>query len=237
LMAVPAERRDTVKSAGAAKPKPAVSFWKVVASPVIWGTFIGTFCYQYFVYHSLTWLPLYFRDARGLDLKDSGLFTGFSFGGMAIVATVAGWWADRLISRGGNPVKVRKTFILAGFVVASTEIFGALSDSNNVSLFFAVFSLSGLGLMTANYWALTQTLIPGAAVGRIVGVQNCAANLPGVVAPWLTGWLRDTTGGYQAPMFTILFFLALGIASYLFLVREKYAPREDLQHAPEKTPA
>jgi hypothetical protein len=54
-----------------------------------------------------------------------------------------------------------------------------------------VFSLTGLGLATANYWALTQTLIPGGAIGRIVGIQNCAANLPGIVAPILTGWLKD----------------------------------------------
>jgi MFS family permease len=94
-----------------------------------------------------------------------------------------------------------------------------------VALFFAVFSLSGLGLMTANYWALTQTLIPGAAVGRVVGVQNCAANLPGIVAPLLTGWLKQTTGGYEAGTQVIWLFLILGIASYVFLVRPKYVPR------------
>ena len=44
-----------------------------------------------------------------------------------------------------------------------------MSDSVPVALFFAVFSLSGLGLATANYWALTQTLIPGGAIGRIPG--------------------------------------------------------------------
>jgi MFS family permease len=100
-----------------------------------------------------------------------------------------------------------------------------MSDSNSVALFFAVFSLSGLGLMTANYWALTQTLIPGAAVGRIVGIQNCAANLPGIVAPLLTGWLNQTTGGHEASLQAIWVFLILGIASYVFLVRPKYVPR------------
>ena len=81
--------------------------------------------------------------------------------------------------------------------------------------------------MTANYWALTQTLIPGAAVGRIVGIQNCAANLPGIVAPLLTGWLKQTTGSYEAPMQAIWFFLIAGVASYVFLVRAKYAPRAE----------
>jgi nitrate/nitrite transporter NarK len=154
------------------------------------------------------------------------MYTLFSFGGMATVSALAGWAADRMIVRGGNPVGVRKAFTIAGFLMASTEVIGALSDSNSVALFFAVFSLSGLGLATANYWALTQTLIPGGAIGRIIGIQNCAANLPGVVAPILTGWLMQKTGSYDAPMQAIWFFMLLGIAAYVFLVREKYAPKE-----------
>jgi MFS transporter, ACS family, D-galactonate transporter len=45
------------------------------------------------------------------------------------------------------------------------------------------------------------------------------------VAPILTGWLKQRTGSYEAPMQAIWVFLLLGIASYLLLVREKYAPR------------
>jgi sugar phosphate permease len=181
---------------------------------------------MYFVYFCMTWMPAYFVERRHLSLGDMGLYTFFSFGGMAAVAALGGWAADALIARGRNPVAVRKAFTIAGFLIASTEVIGALSDSVSVALFFAVFSLSGLGLATANYWALTQTLIPGGAIGRIVGIQNCAANLPGIVAPILTGWLIQTTGHYDAPMQAIWFFLVLGIAAYAFLVREKYAPRE-----------
>ncbi len=217
--------REIERAAARKSAAPPVPFLRVIASPVIWGTIIGTFCYQYFVYYCLTWLPAYFREARGLTSADMGIFTAFSFTGMACVAIGAGWAADRLIDRGFNPVMVRKSFTIAGFVVASTEILGATAESKSMALFWAVFSLSGLGLMTANYWALTQTLIPGAAVGRIVGIQNCAANLPGIVAPLLTAWLLDRTGSYTAPMQAIWVFLILGIAAYLFLVREKYAPK------------
>lgn len=208
-----------------AQNKPDVSFGRVMASPVIWGTVIGTFCYQYFVYFCMTWMPAYFVERRNLSLNSMGLYTGFSFMGMAVVATAAGWVADRLIAGGRDPVRVRKAFTIAGFLMASTEVVGALAESQSVALFFAIFSLSGLGLTTANYWALTQTLIPGAAVGRIVGVQNCAANLPGIVAPIMTGWLKQTTGSYEAPMQAIWVFLILGVAAYVFLVREKYVPR------------
>jgi MFS family permease len=229
--------RDDDRQIEAAQSRQAIGgrvpFGKVLASPVIWGTVIGTFCYQYFVYFSMTWLPAYFVDRRHLSLADSSIYTGFSFLGMAVVATLAGWVADRLIERGGDPVRVRKAFTIAGFLVASTELIGALSDSNSVALFFAIFSLSGLGLTTANYWALTQTLIPGAAVGRIVGVQNCAANLPGIVAPLLTGWLVQSTGSYEAPMKAIWIFLLTGVAAYVFLVRARFAP----QAAPVATKA
>ncbi|MBY0505773.1 MAG: MFS transporter [Bryobacteraceae bacterium] len=201
-----------------------LSFWDTLMSPVMLGTIIGTFCYQYFVYYCLTWLPSYFAEQRGLNVSKSSWFTGASFGGMAIVAILAGWWADRLIARGADPVTIRKRFIIAGFLVASTEILGAYSSSIEVALFWSIFSLSGLGLTTANYWALTQTLLSSAAVGRVVGVQNAAANLPGVVAPWLTGYLLTQTGSYTAPMYSILFFLAMGVGAYVFLVKREYAP-------------
>jgi len=225
LLLVRNDDQDLEKASVRQSSAPAVPFARVIASPVIWGTVIGTFCYQYFVYYCMTWMPAYFVERRNLSLNSMGWFTMFSFSGMAVVAILAGFAADRMIDRGCDPVRVRKGFTIAGFLVASTELIGAMSDSNSVALFFAVFSLSGLGLMTANYWALTQTLIPGAAVGRVVGVQNCAANLPGIVAPLLTGWLKQTTGGYEAGTPVIWLFLILGIASYVFLVRPKYVPR------------
>src|SRR5438270_9258277 len=155
----------------------AMPFGRILASPVIWGTIIGTFCYMYFVYFCMTWMPAYFTERRHLTLGKMGLYTFFSFGGMAIVAALAGWAADLMIGRGGNPVTVRKWFTIAGFAVACTELIGAQSTSVPVALTFSVISLSGLGLATANYWALTQTLIPASAIGRISGVQNCAASV------------------------------------------------------------
>ncbi len=225
LWLVKDEERKPAKQAAKAAAVPPIPFSRILASPVVWGTVIATFCYMYFVYFCMTWMPAYFMEQRHLSLSRMGLFTFFSFAGMAAVATLAGWAADLLIGRGGNPVTVRKWFTIAGFAVACTELIGAQSASVDAALFYAVVSLSGLGLATANYWALTQTLIPAYAIGRVSGVQNTAASVAGIVAPILTGWLKQNTGSYEAPMQAIWFFLLLGVLSYLFMVREKYAPK------------
>ena len=202
-----------------------IPFGRIMASPVIWGTIVASFSYMYFVYFCMTWMPAYFMERRHLSLGKMGLYTFFSFGGMALIATLAGLAADRLIGRGLNPVTVRKWFTVAGFSIATTELIGARATSLETALVFAVVSLSGLGLATANYWALTQTLIPGAAIGRISGIQNCACSVAGIAAPILTGWLLQKTGNYEAPMMAVLVALLAGVLSYLFLIREKYAPR------------
>jgi MFS family permease len=214
------EASEKKASGGASVP-----FGRILASPVIWGTILGTFAYQYFLYFTVTWMPTYFAERRHLNLQSTWLFTFVQFIGMAVVAILAGWAADRMIKKGSDPVKIRKRFAIAGLLVGSTQIIGALAQSNTVAVVFAIVSLSGLGLMTANYWALTQTLIPGGAVGRIVGLQNMAAQAPGIVAPILTGWLVQKTGNYEAPMVMIGVFLLIGIAAYLFLVKREYAPR------------
>jgi MFS family permease len=206
-----------------------IPFGRIMASPVIWGTIVASFSYMYFVYFCMTWMPAYFMERRHLSLGKMGLFTFFSFGGMALVATLAGWGADVLIGRGHNAVTVRKWFTIAGFSIACTELIGARAASLETALVFAVVSLSGLGLATANYWALTQTLIPGAAIGRISGIQNCACSVAGIVAPILTGWLLQKTGNYEAPMLAVLVALLAGVLSYAFMIREEYAPKESVR--------
>jgi MFS family permease len=203
----------------------AVRISDLLRAPAIWGILLGTFAYNYFIYFCLTWLPAYFTEARHLSPTAMSIYTMFSFAGMATVGILAGWAADLIVARRGKPVKVRRLFTLLGFALASTEVIGMLSPSNNVALFFAIFSLTGLGLATANYWALTQTIFPPAVIGRMIGIQNFASNLSGIGASIITGWLKAKTGGYQAAGWAILAVLVLGLLSYGLLVREDATDR------------
>jgi sugar phosphate permease len=201
-------------------------FRTIIASPLVWGAMIVNFCYGYFTFYCMTWMPAYLVEQRGLSLKDSGLYTFFSFAGIAIVALLAGFAADRIIARGHDPVIVRKAFVIAGFAGATTVLLGAYASSLEMALFWNVFSLSCLGLTTANNLALCRlTLIPAPAIGLVTGVQQVATSLSGGVAASLSGWLLQTSGSYLLPMQVILVFLILGALTTVVLLRERYAPK------------
>jgi MFS transporter, ACS family, D-galactonate transporter len=198
----------------------------ILSSPVVWGTIIINFCYNYFVFYCMTWMPAYLVEKRHLSLTKMGAFQFFSFMGIALVALGTGWIADVIIKRGGDAVFVRKAFVVGGFAIAATEIFGASTSSLNVALFWALVSLSGLGLATANHLALCRmTLIPAGAVGLVTGIQNVSTSLAGIVAPLISGWLLQTTGSYTAPMQVINVFLIIGMVTTIVVLREKWAPK------------
>ena len=213
-------------SRAATRRAAAISLGSIMASPLVWGTMIICFCYNYFTFYCMTWMPAYLVQERGLSLESMGLYSFFSFAGIAIVALVSGWTADQLIARGRDPVIVRKAFVVAGFVLASTVVLGAYAHSLPMALFWNVASLSALGLTSANNLALCRlTLIPAPAVGTVTGVQQVATALAGIVAPILSGWLLHTSDGYTLPMQVIFGVLLIGAAACLLLLRPEWAPK------------
>jgi MFS family permease len=216
----PTEASAAASPCAATKEPEAPPFMQVLKMPLMWGTLIGTFAYNYFVFYALSWLPSYFVEHRHVPLTSSGLYSGFSYGGMAAMAIFGGFAADWFIARGSRPLATRRAFTIAGLLIASTEVFGAFASTLNGALFFSIVSMAGLGLATANYWSLPQTATPKALAGRVAGAQNMALTLAGIVAPILTGWLLKWSGGYAAPMAATGVILMLGVGGYVFLVRE-----------------
>jgi ACS family D-galactonate transporter-like MFS transporter len=198
----------------------------LLTSPVVWGGLINNFCYGYFTFYCMTWMPAYLVEQRGLSLGQSGLYTAFSFLGIAIVAAIAGLVADRLIARGRDAVLVRKSFVVAGFIGGTTVLLGAYAPSLNMALFWNVLSLSLLGLATANNLALCKlTLIPKQAVGLNTGLQQVATSLAGGISASLSGWLLHIGGSYELPMMAIFGFLLVGATSTVIMFQRKWAPK------------
>ncbi len=221
---------DDRHSPAAANPKtaapPSFTIRQLLISPLIWATMIVVFCYNYFTFYCMTWMPAYLVEQRGLSLEKMGLYAFFSFAGIGFVALFGGWAADRLIGRGGDPVFVRKAFTVAGFGLAASVVLGAYAPTLGQALFWNVASLSGLGLATSNHLALCRlTLIPESGAGLVSGFQQVATAIAGIVAPILTAWLLKVGGDYTLPIDAIFVFLVIGALSTIFLLRPSWSLR------------
>jgi len=196
---------------------------RLLANPTCWGITFGAFFYSYFWYFCLTWLPSYLVMTHGLSFLKMGAYTGVPLLGMAIVSMIAGRAADRIISRGKRPLLVRRAFVVSGFAAGSTLLL--LLVVHSVTAVFAVLvcSLLGLGLASANYWAMTQTISPARVIGRVIGYQNTIANLAGICAPILTGYLVGETKNFRVAILFAGVALLLACAAFAFLVTPKGA--------------
>jgi MFS family permease len=226
LLMVRSDFPDSNELATRKKRAASVPLRNLLASPVVWGGLMTNFCYAYFAFYCMTWMPAYLVEQRGLSLKQSGFYTAFSFCGVAVTAALSGWLADRLIARGYDAVVVRKSFMVVGFIGGMTVLFGAYAPSVRMALFWNVLSLTLVGLVTTNNLALVKlTLIPKQAVGLNTGLQQVATSLAGGVSASLSGWLLHVSHSYTLPMMAIFMFLLLGATSTVVLMRRKWAPK------------
>jgi len=150
-----------------------------------------------------------------------GAYTALPLICMAIVSIIAGRAADGFIARGRTPLLVRRAFVLSGFAAGSSMLFLLAVHSLTAVFTVLVCSLLGLGLASANYWAMTQTISPAHVIGRVVGYQNTIANLAGICAPILTGYLVGESKDFRMAIVFAGGALLLACASFAFLVTEK----------------
>ncbi|MFE0043479.1 MFS transporter [Streptomyces albireticuli] len=195
-------------------------------SPVIWALALGFACYGYTINVVLTWMPQFFQTEFDVRLLDSGLYSMIPWG-VATVAevTAGGWLVDRLIRRGRDPRRVRKTVLLTGLTLGATAGAAGTAGSPAVAVCWMSLSLSGLAIAAPVAWSLPGLLAPPGAVGAVSGLMNfanTAATAGGVV---LTGRLADLTGSFHTPFLCTVAVLAVGVLLYCVVLRPRPARR------------
>jgi MFS transporter, ACS family, D-galactonate transporter len=184
-----------------------------------WGTFVGNFCANYAYYFLLMWLPSYLVTERGLSMSMMAVLASLPFWASATSSLIGGWASDRWIARGATATLVRKTFVVSGLALGTLMMPAALVPDLRVSMALLVAAYLAFGLFSSNHWAITQTLAGPLAAGRWTGLQNCIANLAGVIAPYVTGVIISRTGNYYLAFSSASAILVIGALCYLFVVR------------------
>jgi len=183
-----------------------------------WGTWIGHFCANYFLYLLLTWLPLYLQRARHFSPNGMAKIGGATFLLAAVSSPICGWLSDRWISAGASVTRVRKTFMGMGMACNGLFLVGCAAASDKLLVVLLLLAGASFGLVSSNLNAVTQTLAGPHAVGRWMGAQNFVANLAGAVAPALTGFLVGRTGQFYWPFLISSVIAWIGAIHWVFVV-------------------
>eukprot|EP00889_Picochlorum_renovo_P000671 jgi/Picre1/27701/NNA_000665.t1 len=155
--------------------------WKLLLSKKpVWALIGSHFCHNWGTFILLTWMPTYYNQVLGLDLKSSGLFSVLPWITMAVSANVGGWIADGLVEKGWSVTVVRKLMQSIGFLGPAfflTQL-GNVSTVTEAVLCmmaaqgFDAFSQSGL-------YSNHQDIGPQYS-GVLLGMSNTAGVLAGV---------------------------------------------------------
>lgn len=90
--------------------------WRGFArSPVVWALAASHAAFGICYNVANAWLPSYFAQAYGVDIRSSAALAALPFAAMAVTTNASGWLADRLINRGvASTTRVRKAVQAAG---------------------------------------------------------------------------------------------------------------------------
>jgi MFS family permease len=183
-----------------------------------WGTWIGHFCANYFLYFLLTWLPFYLVRERHFSVAGMSKVGGATFLMASVSAPICGWLSDRWISAGATPTRVRKTFMGVGMACNGLFLVGCATAPDKLLVVLLLLAGASFGFIGSNLNAITQTLAGPHAVGRWMGTQNFIANLAGAVAPALTGFLVGRTGQFYWPFLITSIIAWVGVVHWVFVV-------------------
>ncbi|HTX00736.1 MAG TPA: MFS transporter, partial [Acidimicrobiales bacterium] len=181
-----------------------------------WPTFAGHFCGNYFWYFLLTWLPYYLVRARHLSLRTMAVVAPLALLATAAATVCAGWISSRALAAGATPTRVRKTCTVLGLTLATSVVAVPVVHGTRAAIALLVFSGLAYGVFASSHWVITQTIAGPLAAGRWSGMQNFAANLAGVVAPALTGFVVQRTGAFFWAFAAVGAVALAGAGAYLF---------------------
>jgi len=183
------------------------------------GICLGFFCFDYYWYVLVTWLPDYLVTVRQLNIVQAGFYASLAFFTFGIAEPLGGWIADSLIRRGWNETATRKGIVTVAFSMGFFLIAAMRSVHTGVAIGLLI-AASLVGLATGNLLAILQSCAPPEAVGIWTGAENFAGNLAGIVAPLAVGFLITSRGSYVPGFQLASIILFAGVLAYWFVVGE-----------------
>jgi MFS family permease len=158
---------------------------------------LAGFCSLYGFWVVLTWGPSFLQTERGISLGASGLYTAV----IAFAAIPAALTVGPLSDRIG-----RKRLALVLFPLAAVCILGLATVRSHVALILVLLAYGLTGKLAQDpvqiAWLTDHALASKPqALGAAIGVYSFSAMSSSVVAPLVSGWIKDQTGSLDGAFY------------------------------------
>jgi MFS family permease len=204
------------------------SLRSLLSNPALLSNNYAFFAFGYLLFFAIHWLPEYLQHTFSLGLKDTGWLLVAPWLTAAIMLAAAGWLSDYLLIKTGS-LRIARSHLIWTCQLLSVLCFipVVLTHSLPVALVFLSLGL-GFGLApNASFYALNADLA-GDRAGTSLGVMASCTAGAAIIAPWLTGQLKDMTGTFNAGILLLMFF---SLTSVVAIVLFQHPDRHKLPDA------
>lgn len=142
----------------------------------------------------LFWMPGYFQEARGFDLRAVGALLWIPFLCADLGALAGGWVSSGLIRRGWSANRGRKTVLVASAVLGLLGALTPVADSAAWALGLTGAALFGQLAWSTNVHTTITEIAPKQHVALLYGITGAAGNGLGALMQPVIGRVVDRAG-------------------------------------------
>jgi ACS family sodium-dependent inorganic phosphate cotransporter len=196
---------------------PQLTIRRMLHSRAVWAIAIAHISINWSLYLILSWFPTFVNREMGVDLQTAGLLALAPTVISLVMAPAAGRLFDRLVSQGYNRRTIRRVMqsvAFAGITLAMLTV--TLTDSLMISV--AVITLSNaLGAFSIGGFATNHLDVAPNQAGLLMGVTNTLAAVSSGASVFVSGWIQDVSGGWDAVFYLAALVSVAGAFAYSLL--------------------
>lgn len=213
------EELALIQEGRAANSKAAtISIGRLLRIRQVWAIILARLIVDPIWWLFVLWLPEYLNKARGLSVKQIGMFAWAPYLAASAGSLFGGWLAGRLIRGGVDVSRARKTVIAIAACLMPAGLLAARAESAIAALGYIAIVLFGFQMWISNVQTLPSDFFSDRTVGSVAGFGGTGAAIGSMTLTLATGWIVThfsyapvlMIAGILAPVGTVVLFVLAG---------------------------
>ena len=215
------ERREIEAGIPAESPGPAPTLMALLRQRAVWAIIVAHFCNNWSLYVLLSWLPTFVNKGLGVDFASVGVLTMLPHICSFFAMNYAGRVADKMIGRGADVTRVRKTMQTIGFggLCIAFMLVGEV-DSVAAAIIIMCLGMTVGAFVTGGFLVNHMDIAPRHA-GKLMGITNTAGTIPGVIGVYISGVILEVTNSWILVFQVAAGVTLFGLVFYLLFASSK----------------